>query len=37
MRQPGYPCADAARWSAVDSCFANLLAPDDRPLTEALA
>lgn len=37
MRQPDYPCADAARWSAVDSYFANLLAPDDKLLAEALA
>jgi predicted O-methyltransferase YrrM len=37
MRKPDYPSADAARWSAVDNYFANLLAPDDKPLAEALA
>jgi predicted O-methyltransferase YrrM len=36
MRVPDYPSADAARWSAVDSYFAELLAPGDSHLDAAL-
>lgn len=36
MRKPDYPSADSARWSAVDSYFAGLLAPDDAVLADAL-
>jgi predicted O-methyltransferase YrrM len=37
MRVPDYPSADAKRWSAVDSYFAQLLAPTDSHLEAALA
>lgn len=37
MRKPDYPSADAAKWNAVDTYFAQLLAPDDATLTEALS
>lgn len=36
MRQPDYPSADVERWNAVDTYFAELLAPDDEALREAL-
>ncbi len=36
MRQPDYPSADAERWNAVDTYFAELLAPDDDALKQAL-
>ncbi|APX68049.1 MULTISPECIES: O-methyltransferase [unclassified Brucella] len=37
MRVPDYPLADAQKWSAVDSYFADLLAPSDGDLEAALA
>ena len=37
MRIPDYPLADAEQWSAVDSYFADLLAPSDSHLDAALA
>lgn len=37
MRVPDYPLADAQKWSAVDSYFADLLAPSDSDLEAALA
>jgi predicted O-methyltransferase YrrM len=37
MRVPDYPSADAARWSAVDGYFADLLVPSDPCLRAALA
>ena len=36
MRIPDYPSADSARWSAVDSYFAQLLAPSDDHLRATL-
>ncbi len=36
MRKPDYPFADAARWNAVDTYLAALLAPDDPALVDAL-
>ena len=36
MRSPDYPSADAKQWSAVDSYFAQLLAPADSDLQAAL-
>lgn len=37
MREPDYPNPDAAKWAAVDACFADLLAPSDEVLDHALA
>jgi predicted O-methyltransferase YrrM len=37
MRSPDHPSADAKRWSAVDSYFAELLAPRDSHLDAALS
>ncbi len=37
MRTPDYPFADAQRWNAVDTYFADLLAKDDAVLAHALA
>jgi predicted O-methyltransferase YrrM len=37
VRTPDYPSADAKRWNRVDSYFADLLAPDDEILTDALS
>jgi predicted O-methyltransferase YrrM len=37
VRKPDYPSADAERWSAVDTYFAGLFAPDDAALSDALA
>ncbi len=37
MRQPDYPSEDTPKWAAADSYFADLLAPADGALVNALA
>jgi len=37
MRKPDYQSADVERWNSVDSYFADLLAPDDTILSDALS
>lgn len=37
MSKPNYPTPIAVQWAAVDAYFAELLTPDDRALTAALA
>lgn len=37
MRVPDYPSADAGQWARVDGYFADLLAPSDAGLEQALA